>query len=382
VGRLVSDAAQARVPGRLGVVQRVLTRYRVPVFDTLAGRCEGGLSVLAGRQDAGEMLNVADRLDVADLVRARNLRLAAGPLAAYWQHGLMDWLTGWDPDVLVVEANPRLLSTRAAIRWMRRRDRPVIGWGWGLITQRSELARLRAWHRGRFVRRFDGMLAYSRHAARQYAEAGVPGERVHVCPNAVGFRPTTAPPQRPDAFAGPPVVLSVGRLVDAKRLDDLLRACGALEAQAPALAPEVRIVGDGPARARLEALAAAVHPRTVFLGARYGEELAREFRRADVFALPGQAGLAVQEALGHGLPVIAGEGDHTQDDLVGERNGWHVPGAGADRLAAVLREALSDVPRLRAMGAASYEVALHEANIETMVDAFARAVSELARVRA
>ena len=127
-------------------------------------------------------------------------------------------------------------------------------------------------------------------------------------------------------------MLSVGRLVEAKRLDDLLSACGVLAAGTPHLAPEVRIVGDGPARARLEAFAAAAHPRTVFLGARYGEELEREFRRADVFALPGQVGLAVQEALGHGLPVIAGEGDHTQDAIAtGQGGDGEQQHGGADR---------------------------------------------------
>ena len=45
--------------------------------------------------------------------------------------GLIRWLTDCDPDALILEANPRYLATAAAIRWMKRRGRPVLGWGLG-----------------------------------------------------------------------------------------------------------------------------------------------------------------------------------------------------------------------------------------------------------
>ena len=38
-----------RFPGRLALQQRVLPVYRVPFVDTLADRCDGGLSVFAGQ---------------------------------------------------------------------------------------------------------------------------------------------------------------------------------------------------------------------------------------------------------------------------------------------------------------------------------------------
>ena len=47
--------------GRVGILQRVLPPYRVPLFDALASVCRGGLNVCAGRPAAYETLPDAIR---------------------------------------------------------------------------------------------------------------------------------------------------------------------------------------------------------------------------------------------------------------------------------------------------------------------------------
>jgi len=111
------------------------------------------------------------------------------------------------------------------------------------------------------------------------------------------------------------------------------------------------------------------------VGARHGDELAPYFRAADLFVLPGTGGLAVQEAMSYGLPVIVAQGDGTQDDLVRAGNGWQVPPDEDAALAAALREALSDAARLRAMGAESYRIVAQEINLERMVEVFVEALN-------
>ncbi|MFN8426382.1 MAG: glycosyltransferase [Anaerolineales bacterium] len=64
-------------------------------------------------------------------------------------------------------------------------------------------------------------------------------------------------------------------------------------------------------------------------------------------SLPGTGGLAVQEAMSYGLPVIVAQGDGTQDDLVRKENGWQVPPDDFDALVATMKDALSDAARLR-----------------------------------
>jgi glycosyltransferase involved in cell wall biosynthesis len=101
------------------------------------------------------------------------------------------------------------------------------------------------------------------------------------------------------------------------------------------------------------------------------------FAEADIFVLPGTGGLAIQEAMAHGLPVIVAKGDGTQDDLVRAGNGWQIPPDDQEALIHTMRTALTDVKRLRKMGAESYRIVSEEINLEKMVEAFVRALDSL-----
>ncbi len=367
-------------PGRVGLQQRVLPEYRAPFFDRLAQACIGGLGVFAGGPLLSEQIRTTTQLNQAKFFPAHNRHFMhpASPLYRCWQDGFLPWLQEWQPDVLIVEANPRYPTTRRAIRWMHARNRPVIGWGLGLppIPSRLSLAGLLAPFRRRqrieLVRSLDALIAYSQRGADEYLQAGVPAGRVFVAPNEVTPRPTQPPPVRKREPGEKLAVLFVGRLQARKRVDLLLRACAALPAEAQ---PLLRIVGDGPARPDMEAEAQRVYPRAQFLGARHGSDLEALFASADLFVLPGTGGLAVQQAMAHGLPVVVAEGDGTQDDLVREENGWRVPPGDLQALIAVLRTALHDVERLRRMGQESYRIVSQEVNIEQMAAVFLQAIN-------
>ena len=118
-----------KFPGRLALQQRVLPHYRAPLFDLLAESCSQGLSLFAGQPRSVEAIKTAESLQVAQLVRAQNIHLLRGSFYFCYQENIIDWLKKCDPDALILEANPRYLATPSAIKWMRSRGRPVIGWG-------------------------------------------------------------------------------------------------------------------------------------------------------------------------------------------------------------------------------------------------------------
>lgn len=357
---------------RVGIQQRVLPSYRASFFEMLANACPKGLSIFSGLPRSGEGLDICQPLKLVDFAHAQNHHILSGPCYMCWQSGFIPWLEYWQPHVLIVESNPRYLRTLAAVRWMHKRKRPVLGWGLGTQLGDNLFSNLRTTRWRHFVKQFDAMIAYSQQGAEQYQALGLPKERIFIAPNAVTPQPQYSLPERSQFYlSGNPIILFVGRLQERKRVDLLIHACAALQ---PEFQPELWIVGDGRIRDDLEKIARKEYPHTVFYGALHGDELNAIFSKADLFVLPGTGGLAVQQAMSFGLPVLVAEADGTQSNLICSDNGWIIPPANLSALTDHLRLALSDSLLLRRMGQKSYEIVKQEINIDKMVEVFAYAI--------
>ncbi len=353
---------------RPGILQRVLTDYRAIFFDLLAEDFPAGLEIAAGEARPEEQI-VSGIPKKARLHPVQNIHILKGGLYLCQQRGVIEWLEGFDPDILIVEGNPRYLSTPQAVRWMHQRNRPVIGWGLGVPASGG----LRSSLRTTFLREFDAIITYSRQGKDGYVSAGIPAEKIFIAPNAAAFRPAADAPVRQLSFVDRKLtVLFVGRLQDRKRVDLLIKACSQLE---ESIQPNLVIVGDGPERTSLERLADRVFPSTVFAGDRRGKELDDFYRKADLFALPGTGGLALQQALAFALPAIAAEGDGTQMDLVWPENGWLVKPGDMDSLRTALQTALSNPTELSEKGRESFRIVRDEINLEHMAEVFEEAVA-------
>lgn len=359
-------------PGKVGLIQRVLPDYRAPFFNALGRMCSEGLGIYAGQPRADEFIKTANHLDDAQLTLGRNWHLFRSQHYLCIQTGLLAWLTAFNPDVLIVEANPRYLRTPAAIRQMHQLNRPIIGWGLGAPPIKGATSSLRNFFRKRFLHQFDMMITYSQKGAEEYAALGLLQDKIFTAVNAVTPAPSEPCPTRPEPETlDSAQILFVGRLQTRKNLDNLIKACANLP---EALQPILILVGEGPARPALEDLAKQIYPKTIFTGARYGEDLAEKFRKSDLFVLPGTGGLAIQQAMSYGLPIIAAQADGTQEDLVRPVNGWKIPPDDISALEAALREALEDIHKLRSMGRESYRIVSEEINLEQMVNTFLHAL--------
>jgi glycosyltransferase involved in cell wall biosynthesis len=121
-------------------------------------------------------------------------------------------------------------------------------------------------------------------------------------------------PTRSGTANAVPVVLSVGRLVEKKGHDTLIRAAAVLREKG--VDARIRIAGEGPEWARLQRLVheLGVADRVSFLGPLTPAEVESEYLAADVFALAcrkladgDRDGIpnVLLEAMAHGLPVAS-----------------------------------------------------------------------------
>lgn len=373
---------------RVGIIQRVLAKYRVPFFDRLATQPNLQVSVLAGDPLTHEGLRTTQRLAQAQLWRARNQYLGIGAGSICWQGGIHDWLQRYDPHILVTDANPRLLSSRTAIRWMHQRCRPVLGWGLGRLPRNGPawLSRCRDWIAKDLLNRLDGVIGYSSKAAQDYVSAGITKDKIFIAHNAIdnsesehflerfGTNDTWIQPWKENLnlSSSAPIVLFVGRLLDQKKVELLIDACAPLFPQCQLL-----VVGDGPQR---HAISSHARPHGEFIhlaGHLDGEALAKCFIAADLFVLPGLGGLALHQAMSYGKPVIASFGDGTEADLIREGiNGARFESGNASDLRAKIQHLLSDRSRLAAMGKASLAIIRDEMSLDAMVKAFHQALTK------
>jgi glycosyltransferase involved in cell wall biosynthesis len=219
-------------------------------------------------------------------------------------------------------------------------------------------------------------------AARTMLEQeGLARESIAVIPNGIDASAFAGPrasdlsagargakEERPDAGRR---IITVANLRREKGHETLLGAAAQLAAEFPDV--QFQIVGDGPRRAELEALArdSRLDGRVVFLGHR--EDVAQLLRDADIFVLPSRSEAfpnSAIEAMAAGLPVVASAVGGLLDLIEPGRTGMLVPAGDAAALAAMLRELLLLPSLARELGDAAQAQVRQRYSFERMVTSF------------
>lgn len=159
-----------------------------------------------------------------------------------------------------------------------------------------------------------------------------------------------------------PVVVCVSRLVPRKGQDVLIRAMPRIRRRVPEAA--LVIVGDGPYRAKLEAMAAELAPEgsVLFTGPVPEQELPRYYRLGQVFAMPCRTRLGGLEVEGWGnvfieaaacaRPVVVGDSGGARESLVPGETGLLVDGRRVAEVADAVAALLADPALAERMGRA------------------------------
>jgi teichuronic acid biosynthesis glycosyltransferase TuaC len=202
------------------------------------------------------------------------------------------------------------------------------------------------------------VLANSAGTARRCVERGARHTRVVHLGTDLPREPATAPP--PDA----PTLVTVGNLIARKRHADVIEALAALGDRWPRL--HYVIVGDGPERERLQALAAArgVDDRVELRGRLPHRDAVAVARDATLFVLPSVAeafGVSYVEAMAAGVPAIGTRGEDGPEEIAASGGGIELvaprePLALAQRIDALL----SDERRLDALRHTARETVARE----------------------
>jgi len=168
--------------------------------------------------------------------------------------------------------------------------------------------------------------------------------------------------------ADAPIGIYCGALIAEKQLGFLLDAAAEIRRLVPAF--ELIIVGDGPERSMLEAIAryrSFVH----IVGPAFAAERAGYFAIADICLLPAHAGLAVVDAFASGIPVATTDraGHGPEREYLSGANSVITP-FDVDMYARAVADILAD-PASLSLGARQ---TASELTLQRMVDEFASGI--------
>lgn len=154
-------------------------------------------------------------------------------------------------------------------------------------------------------------------------------------------------------------ILTIGRLIPRKGFQLLIQALPHVIDEA-AVDFEIEIVGDGPCRGTLEALAKEleVDSRIRFAGSVSYSELPQKYREADIFVLCSLAEgmpLVVLEAMGTGLPIVASRVQGIEDLVRTGVNGALFPPNDVGGLVKCLVQLINDGESRVRMGRSSID---------------------------
>jgi glycogen synthase len=191
----------------------------------------------------------------------------------------------------------------------------------------------------RLLRRGSAVTACSSFVLDELARVFEVAAPAVVIPN--GVSPDEFDVPRPAANGLGRYVFAVGRLVEQKAFDTLLRGFARAELDGRRLV----VAGDGPERPALERLAGELGVDVSFVGSVGRCRLVELMRGADLFAFPSRYeafGIALLEAMAAGTPAVAARVGGIPEFASDGENALLVPPDDEDALAAALTRLASD----------------------------------------
>lgn len=318
-------------PIRVAICQRVCSHYRVPIYRKLASMEDIQLKVFHGDDLVGTKFVNAGATDGFERQKLLSWHLTArssGRRVPVMFTPTLAWaLWKYRPDVIVTGGGGNFLNNFAIFAYARMFRVPVVWWTLGMLAGRtySGTGRLYRAMIRKFEQAADALLGYSSAALDYFRQMGYQEDKCFRAVNSldadkiaadiIRVQPVVAEVRDRLKLHGKDVVLFVGAFEQGKTIHRLLHAFPHIRERNPNA--HMLLVGDGPMRPHLEQLACelGLENHATFTGRVVGD-VAAYFQQASVFVLPGLGGLAMVEALAHGIPVVCGRGDGTERDYV------------------------------------------------------------------
>jgi glycosyltransferase involved in cell wall biosynthesis len=373
---------------RVAIIQRVIFHYRMGFFSEAAKcwdtRFFHGESVFGSKVvNAKGQYGFSHHKLFTVSKRAKN----NPQQILYFNPGLVVALMRWNPDVIVLEGSNNMLNNIFVYIYCTLSKKKMIWWGIGQVPGRKEsiYRKILTPFRKIIIKRADSILAYCSLSEKYFKTISSKRGQIKVMPNSLDNRQIQAEISKISTedkiklrkelnLADDKVILLfVGAIEFNKNLDILISATKELSQKGRNV--ETIIIGSGPAVDYYRSYAKQLQINNCqFLG-KIIEGVNIYFQLSDIFVLPGRGGLAINQALINGLPVVCNSpADGTEQDMIRNGyNGYLLNTMNTEQLTCCLEKMITSNNYVE-MGSRSKKIIEKEYNIGKMIKVLTEAI--------
>ncbi|MGB0712422.1 MAG: glycosyltransferase family 4 protein [Gammaproteobacteria bacterium] len=291
------------------------------------------------------------------------------------------------PEVLIVAPTPDTATQALLALWQKLRGKSVVMWHKGespLRTKGSKRARVVDAVMSVAVRFMDAFILYGHDALRYFQGLGVKRDRLFVAQNTVDTDEivTREAEIKREAevlraqlgLEGRKIILVLATLKPAKKVERALELFARLRAERDDLA--LLIVGDGPERPKLERLRDTLKLDNCHITGRVPLFHDNYYiKLADLFLVTGGGGLAINQAMLLGTPVVCVDEIGSDTELVRQgETGYRIPDDDDEGMYEHVRRLIADPAQADGIRTQAREVLLAEGTVDNMARGMLAAV--------
>ena len=298
-----------------------------------------------------------------------------------WWRGIFRNIYRIKPDIVIILFSPGNITFWIIQVYCYLNNIKVGLWSSGFIRKEITGAQkmIRGFFLNYFLSRANFHICYGTKYKRELLQLGIAESKIFVAQNTINIERIIALGINKTYHSSSSTInfLFVGALIKEKKIDMAIKAIAKLVFEGFDI--HFNIIGQGSIMNELSSLVIDEKMvKNIFvLGPKYDSELSSYFNAADIFLLPGTGGLAINEAMAYGLPVITTIGDGTIIDLVFEnQNGYYLDEVSSlENLYETCKKALTNnKSQLREMGIRSCQIIQEKASLKNMVFSFESAI--------
>ena len=364
------------------LVQRDVTHYRKLLIEYIESRGECLITPVCISDGQSAKGDKAIRVPAITLFeyRGRIIRYSKA-MVSYVKNHYSQY------DYIILEGATNLINNIPICRYLHKEGIPYIVWDAGR-RKNAEMTILRRLMQRKleFIwKNAAAIIAYSTIAKQYFVNLGISEEQVFICQNTLyvdtfdkqiaaltqedikSIRQKYAPKQQK-------IILYVGVIEKRKRVTDLVDAFEIVKNKHKDVV--LLIIGGGDYFKELTDY--CIGKEDIFLLGPIIEGVIKYFMAADLFVLPSQGGLSINQAMICSKPVIASSADGTELDLIEQgKNGFLFEEKNIDELVDRIDEVISDDEKLVSMGQHSRMIIEERINEKTFYDNFKKCINSV-----